>query len=197
MAIRSVMGVLAQLYKLLLIVLVVVMFVVVGLNVFSRYVLNASLGWADELARFLFIYVSLMGAVLAYQHNEHVSLDLVLEKIGNRAVQKAMRLLGQLLIVIALGFFTVYSFEVATSARNVSPALYIPMSIVYGVMPFTGFLMFVMAILKLQPILQGRAISDQHYAEQKALETAAAMKEEAERLQRFLHGDEPTQQEGR
>ncbi|MFW6229097.1 MAG: TRAP transporter small permease, partial [Alkalispirochaeta sp.] len=69
---QNAVTVVAQLYKMLLIVLVVAMFLVVGLNVFSRYVLNASLGWADELARFLFIYVSLLGAVLAYHYNEHV-----------------------------------------------------------------------------------------------------------------------------
>ncbi|MFW5806709.1 MAG: TRAP transporter small permease [Spirochaetota bacterium] len=191
---RSVMGVVVQLYKLVLIVLVIVMFIVVGLNVFTRYVLNSSLGWADELARFLFIYVSLLGAVLAYQTNEHVSLDLVLVRIGNRRIQTALRVVSQLLIVIALGFFTFFSFEVATSARNVSPALDIPMSLVYGVMPFAGLVMFVMAILKFQPILQGHALSEDRQAEQEALETAEAMKEEAERLQRFLHGDETTQE---
>jgi len=193
---QNVLAVVVQLYKLLLIVLVVAMFLVVGLNVFSRYVLNASLGWADELARFLFIYVSLLGAVLAYQHNEHVSLDLVIEKIGNPGMQKIVRVFGQLLIVVALGFFTFYSLEVAISARNVSPALYIPMSIVYGVMPVSGLLMFVMAIFKLRPILQGRAIGDAHYTEREALEAAAALKEEAERLNRFLAGDD-TSQKGR
>ncbi|MFP4151252.1 MAG: TRAP transporter small permease [Alkalispirochaeta sp.] len=187
---QNAVTVVAQLYKMLLIVLVVAMFLVVGLNVFSRYVLNASLGWADELARFLFIYVSLLGAVLAYHHNDHVSLDLAIEKIGNPGIQKIVRLFGQLLIVLALGYFTFYSFEVAVSARNVSPALYIPMSIVYMVMPVSGFLMFVMAIMKFRPILEGRAIADDHTAEQEALQAAAELKEEAERLNRFLAGDD-------
>lgn len=187
---RSAFAVVVQLYKLLLIVLVVAMFLVVGLNVFSRYVLNSSLGWADELARFLFIYVSLLGAVLAYHRNEHVSLDILIERIKKPRFQKVVRVFGQSLIVIALGFFAFYSFEVALSARNVSPALYIPMSLVYGVMPVSGFLMFIMAIMKFRPILQGRAIGDEHHAEREALEAAAGLKEEAERLNRFLVGDD-------
>ncbi|MDA3951494.1 MAG: TRAP transporter small permease [Spirochaeta sp.] len=179
MTMRTIRNAVVSLYKFILIALVVVMFLVVGLNVFSRYVLNASLGWADELSRFLFIYVSLLGAVLAYHGDEHVSLDLVVGAIRSRRVRVAVRIFGQALIVVALGFFAYYSLDVAISARNVSPALYIPMTIVYGVMPVAGALMFFMAIGKLLTIIKTGELGDPHLAEREALAAAEALKEEA------------------
>ncbi len=202
MTFRDVQLTVARLFKALLIALVVLMFLVVGMNVFSRYVLNASLGWADELARFLFIYVSLLGAVLAYHDNDHVALDIVLSGIRSPKILKVIRVFGQLLIVGALYIFTRYSWIVAISARNVSPALYIPMSIVYGVMPVTGFVMLIQAILKLRPILKGVPLGEAHTAEREALEAAAGLKGEAEEFSRYLKGDENvrydrTEKEGR
>lgn len=180
MTMRTIWNAVVSLYKFILIALVIVMFLVVGLNVFSRYVLNASLGWADELARFLFIYVSLLGAVLAYHGDEHVSLDLVVGAIRSRRMRVGVRVFGQALIVVALGFFAYYSLDVAISARNVSPALYIPMTIVYGVMPVAGTLMFFMAIGKLLTIIKTGELGDPHLAEREALAAAEALKEEAE-----------------
>jgi TRAP-type transport system small permease protein len=195
MTFQGLQNVVARLFKALLILLVLMMFIVVGINVFSRYILNASLGWADELARFLFIYVSLLGAVLAYHHNDHVALDIFLSGIRSPRVLMVLRVFGQLLIVGALAIFTRYSWDVAVSARNVSPALYIPMRHVYGVMPVAGFIMFVQAILKLRPILEGRALADTHASEREALEAAAELGREAEELSKYL--TESSREEGR
>ena len=182
MTARSALKTVARVYNWFLILMVTMMFVVVAINVFSRYVLNASLGWADELARFLFIYVSLLGAVVAYHDNEHVALDFVVVRIPSAWLQTFVRLIAQVLVVGALAVFTSSSWMVASSARNVSPALYIPMSVVYGVMPVGGGLMFLLSIVKCWAILTGRDVLDAH-----AVEAAAAAMAEQARQDAAVH----------
>lgn len=143
-----------RLYRWLLIILCVVMFVVVGFNVFSRYVLNSSLGWADELARFIFIWVSFLGAVVAYQKNEHVGLDFVVNRVTSIKTRQVIRLVGELLVLLVLLCLVYYGWIVAMSATNVSPALYIPMWIVYIIVPFSGLLMVLINLGKLREHLK-------------------------------------------
>lgn len=138
-----------EFYTILILVLTVVMFCVVGTNVFSRYVLNSSLGWADELARFMFIWLSFLGAVLAYAHNEHVGLDFLVDRISSKKLQLVFRLLGDLGILIVALFLTYYGWLVATSATNVSPALYIPMKYVYLIVPISAALIVMINLHKI------------------------------------------------
>lgn len=139
-----------RMYRWLLILLCVVMFVVVGFNVFSRYVLNSSLGWADELARFVFIWVSFLGAVVAYQKNEHVGLDFVVNRIASHKARLLLRLIGEVLVLLVLLCLVYYGRIVAMSATNVSPALYIPMWIVYIVVPLSASLMVLINLWKIK-----------------------------------------------
>ena len=43
------------LYRVALTVMTMALFIIVGVSVFTRYCLNSSLGWSDELSRFIFI----------------------------------------------------------------------------------------------------------------------------------------------
>lgn len=135
-------------YKIILLVLTLAMFIIVGTNVFSRYVLNNSLGWADELARFIFIWVSFLGAVLAYAHNEHIGLDFIIDKLPSEKIKLAFRLISDLGILLVLSFLAYYGWTVAIAATNVSPALYIPMKIIYMVIPVSAVLMVLINISK-------------------------------------------------
>lgn len=138
-----------KVYRWFIILLTSIMFLIVGANVFSRYVLNYSLGWVDELARFIFIWVSFLGAVLAYQDNEHVGLDFVVKNLPFEGLKNFVRFLGDLLVLVVVVFLAYYGWIVANSATNVSPALYIPMRIVYIVVPFSAVLMVIINIQKL------------------------------------------------
>ncbi len=55
--------------------------VIVGVSVFTRYCLNSSLGWSDELSRFLHLG-DLPGAAYAYALSEHIGLDFVVDRIS-------------------------------------------------------------------------------------------------------------------
>lgn len=139
-----------SIYKFILILLTIIMFVIVGANVFSRFVLNNSLGWADELSRFVFIWISFLGAVMAYGTDDHVGLNFVIAKIPSAKVQNIVNIISDLFIMSVLTIITYYGYIVATSATNVSPALYIPMTLVYAVVPVSGLIMMIINLFKIK-----------------------------------------------
>lgn len=147
-----------KVYNSVLIILTIAMFVTVTYNVFMRFVINKSVGWADELSRFLFIWMSFLGAVLAYRYDEHVGLNFVVDKIKNQSIRRIIAVFRQVLVIILLGFLAWYGYLASTTVMNVSPALSIPMSIIYLIVPFCGFLMLIIGIIMLVNQISGSEI---------------------------------------
>ncbi|MFB3816223.1 MAG: TRAP transporter small permease [Candidatus Methylomirabilales bacterium] len=82
--------------------------VLVFLQVITRYVLEYPLDWPEEAARFLFVWVALLGAVLALRRSAHFSIGALTARFSP-AVQRGIAilvhgvLLGFLLLVAWLG----------------------------------------------------------------------------------------------
>jgi tripartite ATP-independent transporter DctM subunit len=62
-------------------ILVVVEIAVLAGGVISRYVFDAPLIWSDDLARFLFLWLSMLGAVIALERGEHMRLSVVVSRV--------------------------------------------------------------------------------------------------------------------
>ncbi len=134
---------LAQLEATILIMLVVAMTVVVFLQVFYRYVLTQPLYWSEELARYLFVWLSILGATLGLQKSGHFGLDILYRRLpekGRRYTQWLIHLLmGVVIFVILFQGVTL----VQKTAHQVSPAMEIPMSWAYACLPVGAALMAV------------------------------------------------------
>lgn len=150
-----------KIYNSVLILLTTSMFIVVSYNVFMRFVINQSVGWADELSRFIFIWISFLGAVLAYRSDEHVGLGFLVAKIRSQKLLRAVMVLQQLLVLLVLVFLAWYGYKASTTVMNVSPALAIPMSWVYLIVPFCAFLMCLIGIGKLVRLFRGGELNRQ------------------------------------
>lgn len=61
-------------------VLFVALLAIVFLQFFTRYVLNDSLGWTEEIARYLLIAVAYVGAVGALRKGEHLFLEVLFRR---------------------------------------------------------------------------------------------------------------------
>jgi TRAP-type C4-dicarboxylate transport system permease small subunit len=58
------------------------MVVLVFGNVFMRYALNSGFTVSEELSRWLFVWVTFMGAVIALRDNAHLGTDMLVGKLG-------------------------------------------------------------------------------------------------------------------
>jgi TRAP-type C4-dicarboxylate transport system permease small subunit len=118
-------------------------------QVFSRYVLNQPSTLTDELARFLMIWVGLLGAAYTVGAQRHLAIDLLAMSINPRR-QMLLSILINVLIfifsgaVIVAGGLKLITKTLATA--QVSAAMQIPMGYVYLILPLTGLVMMFYAL---------------------------------------------------
>lgn len=114
---------------------------VVNLSVFYRYVLNAPLSWSTELARYLLIFAVLYAAAIALRHGLFVKVEIIYDLLPPRLRHglwvTARLLIGAFLVVAVLSPEAMIQRAVLT--QTISPALSIPMALVYRLMQ-AGFL---------------------------------------------------------
>lgn len=63
------------------------MTLIIFLQVVSRYVLKSPLSWSEELARYLFVWVSYIGSVIAARQGQHIGVELLIKKFPSRCNQ--------------------------------------------------------------------------------------------------------------
>ncbi|RAK22068.1 TRAP-type C4-dicarboxylate transport system permease small subunit [Anoxybacillus vitaminiphilus] len=80
------------------------MCIFVFLNVVLRYVFNSGLTWSEELARYLFVWVVFLGAIVASKDKGHLGVDLLVS-ILPRGWQRIAYVLSNIVIIIVLGLF--------------------------------------------------------------------------------------------
>ena len=92
------------------------MTVIVAVQVFFRYVLNQSLFWSEELARYLLVWLSFLGASVAYRRKAHPGIDILQAKMP----VKLQQLAAITVHIASLSLFTVmivYGYSFAYFAR--------------------------------------------------------------------------------
>ncbi|MDD7973762.1 TRAP transporter small permease [Roseinatronobacter alkalisoli] len=103
---------------------------VLFLQFFTRYVLNNSLGWTEEIARFLLIGVTFIGAVMATRKHSHIAVEFIY-----RWVPRPLRRVAQTSIdLVSVGFFAImswYSYQVSGRTQQMMVSIDVPKSIVY------------------------------------------------------------------
>lgn len=140
---------LEKVFNFILITFTSAMFIIVVFNVFMRFIMNNSIGWADELSRFIFIWISFLGAVLAYKSDEHVGLSFVVDRIKSAAIREIFFVIQRVCVLVIVSIMTYYGYFVTVAAKNVSPALSIPLSAVYMIVPFCALIMSLISIAKI------------------------------------------------
>ncbi len=132
------------------------MVVVVAAQVFCRYVLNHSLFWSEELARYLLVWLTFLGATVAYHRRVHPSIDMLQARVGPGAA-RAMTIAGYLAALFFFGVLTVYGLQFAYFVRaQISPALQIPKWTVMLVLPISGTILCLHTWVFLIEALKGR-----------------------------------------
>ena len=71
-----------KLISYILAVIMLVMVVLVFGNVFMRYALNSGFTLSEELSRWLFVWMTFLGAVVALRDNGHLGTDMLVGKLG-------------------------------------------------------------------------------------------------------------------
>ena len=127
-------------------VIVLLMATLVGAilwQVVSRYVLGSPSVWTEELARFVLIWVGILGAAYAVHEHSHLAIDLWGERLNPAHRHRLAR--GQSCVVMVFAVLAMIIgggrlVMITWSLQQYSPALNIPMALVYAVLPISGVL---------------------------------------------------------
>lgn len=127
-----------------------VLVVVVVTQVTSRYVFNNPTTSTEEIARFLFIWLSLIGAAYAAGGSKHLSID-ILPILVSGQTKRGLLLLLQLLILgfaCAVMIYGGWSLAARTLANGqVTPTLGLPMGWIYMAIPISGAIIAFYAVI--------------------------------------------------
>ncbi|WP_022953323.1 TRAP transporter small permease [Leucothrix mucor] len=104
--------------------------VIVFTQFFTRYVLNDSLAWTEEIARYILILVAFLGAVSVSRKGTHIFLEFFYRYLS----PAAGRYLSMLMDVISTAFYgylTIMAVQLALKTRTKMASVEIPKSLLY------------------------------------------------------------------
>ena len=151
--------------KWALVAILAAMSCIVFTNVSMRYLTNFSIVWAEEVARYLMIWMTFLGAGLALRQGAHAAIDNLQSAVGPR-LGRLMRAVVVLLLLVFCGLMAWTGYEYMTRmGRQVTPATRISFTYIYAAMP-AGFLLFIVhLLLVLRTYLGSGAFEAGHGAE--------------------------------
>jgi TRAP-type C4-dicarboxylate transport system permease small subunit len=121
--------------------LVAVMTAIIFAQVVFRYVLSSPLVWSEELARYLFVWITMVGAGAAVHLGQHYGLD-ILAKLLPPPLQKLAGFLASVLIgASAVTLIWQGLIESAGAVHHAASSVEVPMVWFYASIPIGGALM--------------------------------------------------------
>jgi C4-dicarboxylate transporter DctQ subunit len=141
-----------------MVVLGSVMTLVILIQVFFRYVVYLPVPWTEELARYLMVWMGMLGAVAALRQGRHIGVRVLVERLPKGTYDYVVPLVqaAEIGFLLLLGWQG-WEFMSFNLGQN-SPAMEVPMLIPYAAIPI-GCLM--MALNVAADILQDRWPTDQ------------------------------------
>lgn len=135
--------------------LFIVLAAVVLLQFVSRYILNDSVAWTEEIARYLLIGVAYAGSVSALRKGEHIFLEVIYRRVS-RASVRPLAILVDLISVAFHAVLTLLAAQLTFVADRRMISVDLPKSIVYG---FVAIVLLAATIVSVQRLVK-RAAQD-------------------------------------
>ncbi len=142
----------------LLMVLMVLIVITVSWQVFSRYLLQAPSSTSEEIARFILIWISMIGSVYCYRTKAHLGLNILTNKLAPKQ-QKNAEFFSHVAVFIFSVFVLVIGgcklVNLSYHPVQVSPALSLPMGLIYLALPISGLLLCFYAVVECLALSDG------------------------------------------
>lgn len=123
--------------------LMAVMLISVCWQVLSRYALSSPSSFTDELARYLLIWIGLLGGAYASGKGFHLAIDLLPTKLEGKAKYQLQIFINALVAVFVFCTFVLGGLRlvyITYSLGQTSAAMQIPLAYVYIILPVSGLL---------------------------------------------------------
>lgn len=162
---------------LMFLCMIAMVFMVFG-NVFMRYAFNSGITVSEELARFMFVWMTFLGAIVALREHAHLGVDTLLRRLPPLG-RRALLLLGHALMLYVCWLITTGSWEqTQINLAVTAPATGLSMGAFYGVGVVFGVSAAAILLYEVWQLLTGK-LGEHELVMVKSNDAA----EEVERLQ--------------
>lgn len=135
-------------FEMIIIFITGIMSINTGLNVVCRYIFNRSIVWSEELAGYLLVWLTLMGAILALDRKQHIGFNWLINKLSVRE-RYFFEIIGYFFLAT---FFIVLSYYGTILVIRVwddrAVTFNLSKGIVYLVVPLSGIFMFIIIVFQ-------------------------------------------------
>src|SRR3712207_1245163 len=184
------------LLKVLIALFLAIMVVLVFGNVVLRYAFNSGITVSEEVSRWLFVWLTFLGAVVAMREHGHLGVDSLVKRLPTLG-KKGCLIVSQLLMLYATWLFlvgsweqTVINWDVAAPASGLSTGWFYGVGIIFSVS--TSFIL----LADLYRVVTGKLSEDElvmvkESEEQEEFESLQRELAERDRLERELAAGAP------
>ena len=137
---------LIKLCKIAVISCVLSIALIVSTSIFFRYVLNNSITWSEEIAKYLMVWMVFVGAPVAMVQSRHIAIEMFPNLFRPR-IRAFIFLIVNLLIVMTMGFWTYrgLTYTIGGMSQVMSSFDKIPLGVVFASIPFGSCIMMIIS----------------------------------------------------
>lgn len=176
---KKIFLVFSRLTNIILALCLATMSILIFGNVVLRYVFDSGITWSEEVSRFLFIWMTFLGAIVALKDNDHLGVDMLLQKLpltGKRVVF----IFSNLIVLIVLWLVLDGSWKLTlSSTSSTAPATGMPLSYIYGIGVVSSIGMALVVLLNIYRAL----------FQKESLDELTRMKESEEVIMEAIHNE--------
>jgi TRAP-type C4-dicarboxylate transport system permease small subunit len=116
--------------------------IIVFLQFFTRYIMNDSLSWTEEIARYGLMSLAFIGGAVVTRKKAHIAVELVSNLMGPGPMRSALLALVDFITLGFLGLLAYFSVTIIERMHTQTMTVFeLPMSIVYAGVGLGCFMM--------------------------------------------------------
>ncbi len=158
---QKVINLFYRILETILVALLAGMAIMVFVNVVMRYTMNSGINVSEELARYFFVWITFIGAVVTFRENSHMGIETLVMFLSRRMRIVCMILSNIIILLCSAIFFWGTWKQSGINASMHAPVTGLSMIWVYGIGMFTGGIMFIIALERLYRFLTGKVREDE------------------------------------
>ncbi|MEA1940130.1 MAG: TRAP transporter small permease [Candidatus Caldatribacteriota bacterium] len=140
--------------KIFIFLMLAAMTIIITAQIICRVFFTA-LSWTEELSRYLLVWGSLLAATIAYKQGSHIAINFIVEKLKDKR-RKTITIFTNIMTIIFFLIGINYGIKmISLQIFQTSPALLIPMKIIYLCLPLSFSIMLYYGIVNLLGELTG------------------------------------------
>jgi len=155
-AIRRIERLVVRLVEVVLVLLLAGMVVMVFANVVLRYGFNSGLNISEEMSRYFFVWLTFIGAILAFRDHAHVGVETFVRLLGPKGRIVCVALSNLIIVICSVVLVWGTWKQHGINASMTAPVVGLSMVWVFGVTYVTGTVIGLIALCRMLMALTGR-----------------------------------------